>query len=130
VPLSDASTPAANGLKFKFDLGAGKLAYSQAQIIGDQIFLTTDTTDVNATTYGTGGDTGKLYRMDLSGGSSATVAIMGGAAGVGRHDTTTFAASGDKAQQLSLGAATSTPNESVNGAAASKVTRRLWLRTL
>lgn len=130
VPLTELTTPNANGLKFTYNLGAGQLGYSQAQVIGDQIFLTTDTTDVNATTYGTGGSTGTLHRIDLSGGSATTAVIMGGAASVGRSGTTTYAASGAYAQELSLTASSATPAESVNAGSKSKVTRRLWLRTL
>ncbi len=130
TPLTETTTPSPTGLKFKYDLGAGQLSYSQAQVIGDQIFLTTDTTDVNATSYGTGSDTGTLHRIDLSGGSATTIAIMGGAASIGRQGTTTFAATGEKAQQLSLSAGSSAPTEGVNGGSQSKVTRRLWLRTL
>lgn len=130
VPLTEGSTPSNNGLRFVYDFAAGQLNYSQAQVIGDQIFLTTDSTDVNATTYGTGGNTGTLHRIDLQGANAATVAIMGGAASVGRQGTTTYAASGDKAQQLSLSATASDPTESVTAAMQSKVTRRMWLRTL
>ena len=130
VILDETTTPNANALKFVYNLGAGQLSYSQAQIIGDQIFLTTDSTDVNATSYGTGGDTGKLHRMDLTGASATVVSIMGGAASVGRSNTTTYAASGEKAQQLSLSATSATPVEGVNGGGQSKVSRRLWLRTL
>ncbi len=129
-PLTELTTPNANGLKFSYDLTAGQIGYSQAQVIGDQIFLTTDSTDVNATTYGTGGSTGKLHRIDLAGGNATVVAIMGGAASVGRSGTTTYAASGDGAQTTSLSAASSEPTEGVNTGAQSKVTRRLWLRTL
>ncbi|MFN0248199.1 MAG: hypothetical protein ACKV2T_15010 [Kofleriaceae bacterium] len=130
VVLDETTTPSANGLRFVYDLTAGQLGYSQAQVIGDQIFLTTDSTDVNATSYGTGGDTGRLHRIDLAGANPSVVAIMGGAASVGRSNTTVYAASGDKAQQVSLSAASADPTEGINGGAQSKVTRRLWLRTL
>lgn len=130
APLDEDATLSPNGLKFVYDLGLGQLNYSQAQIIGDQIFLTSDNTDVNATSYGTGGDTGKLHRIDLNGANAATVVVMGGAASIGRSGTTTYAASGDKAQQLSLSAASNEPTEGVNSGGSSKVERRLWLRTL
>ncbi len=130
VPLDETVTTNANGLRFVYNLGPGQLGYSQAQVIGDQIFLTTDTTDVNATSYGTGGDSGHLHRIDLAGGNATVIAIMGGAASVGRSNTTTYAASGEKAQQLSLSATSATASEGVNGGAQSRVSRRLWLRTL
>jgi type IV pilus assembly protein PilY1 len=131
VVLDETTTPNANGLRFAYDLTTGQLGYSQAQVIGDQIFLTTDSSDVNATTYGTGGDTGMAHRIDLMGDNDTVVAISGGAASVGRNGTTTYAASGDKAQQLStLGATSADPTEGVNGGAQTKITRRLWLRTL
>src|SRR5262249_6070856 len=111
APLDEDDTLSANGLKFTYDLGTGQLNYSQAQVVGDQIFLTTDNTDVNASTYGTGGNTGKVHVMDLSGGNTSTVVVMGGAASVGRSGTTIYAASGEKAQQLSTAATSSEPTE-------------------
>jgi hypothetical protein len=129
--LNETTTLAIDGLKFVYNLGTGQLSYSQAQIIGDNIFLTTDSTDVNATSYGTGGNTGNMHKLTLGGTIvGTTVAIMGGAASIGHSGTTTYAATGDKAQQLSVGAGSDTPTQGVNGGSQSKVARRLWLRTL
>lgn len=114
-----------------YDLGAGERAFSQAVVIGDQLFVTTDSEDVNQEGFGTGGsDSGRLHRLDIpSGGNASSIVIAGGAGSVTSYGTELFASSKDKAVHVTTDART-TANASTNAAATPKVTRKLWLRSL
>jgi hypothetical protein len=65
------------------DFGAGQRAFSPAEVAGGEVFITTDTENVNAADYGSGGDSGTLWRRTLAAvGSATTIAIPSGAASV------------------------------------------------
>jgi type IV pilus assembly protein PilY1 len=52
-------------------------SYAQALVVGNQLFVTSDSSDVNLSTYGTSGaTTGHLTTVALSGASSTTVVAM------------------------------------------------------
>lgn len=116
-------------LAWVHDLGAGERAFTQASIIGGQVMMTTDATDVNQAGFGDA-LTGRLYRIDVGTGNAAatTIAIAGGAGSVAGFGTELFASSGKAAQEIAAGADPNT-GEVVSTTAPSKVTRRLWLRT-
>lgn len=116
-------------LKWVFDLEAGDRAFSQAIVVGGQLFITADSEDVNQTGYGSTADTGQVYGVDLSSGSQAwTVVVAGGAGSIANDGATLYSASGTAAQQLAT-PANMTGAEGVNNSSP-KVTRKLWLRTL
>ena len=78
-------------------------AFSQAVVAGNELFVTTDSTDVNLGTYGTTPDTGKLWRVNLSGSvATSQVITSGGASSVdvdvaGGH---VYTGSGTKVQRV------------------------------
>ncbi len=126
TPLNESS---ASLLKFIKNLNAGERGFAQPTVVGDQLFVTSDTTDVNAAAFGQSSDTGHLYRLDLSnGGNMSTVVINGGAGSIAHSGTELYAASGTQVERLATNA---------NGATAAaissnkdKLERRLWLQSM
>jgi len=118
----------------KVALGAGERGWSQAYVVGDQIFVTSETADVNLGSYGTSATaTGKAYQVTTSAGgatqttSATTAVIFGGGSSVIGTGGTLYASSSSKQQQLGLSPGTGTgPAISVSNLAPFK--RRLWLR--
>lgn len=127
APLSQTSV--SPYLTWVFDLGANERAFAQPAIIGGQLLLTSDATDVNQSGFGDAAS-GKLYRLDVTTGNAVTaaIAIGGGAGGVAGFGTQLYAASGKSAQEIGAGADPD-GGETVTTTAPAKVTRRLWLRT-
>ena len=111
------------------DLGDGERAFSQATVIGTQVFLTTDADDINQTGFGDS-LSGKLYRVNGSTGTavSSAIQIAGGSGSVAGFGAQVWVSGGKAAQQITGGASTA-GGEVVNTTAPPKVTRRLWLRT-
>lgn len=129
APLDESDVGA--NVPFVYSFAGGERASAQALVVGTEIFFTTDTTDINATDYGSGtAATGKAYRLGLDGtatGSATT--IVAGVGSLANNGTGLYASGGNASQQLSFDAQ-STTGESVNGDLGPKVTRRLWLRSL
>ncbi len=70
---------------FTIDLGVGNRVFAQAVVSGNELFVVTDTGDVNAANYGaTGSPTGTLQRISLSTGSTVGTgtSIAGGGSAV------------------------------------------------
>jgi hypothetical protein len=132
-PVNEGSgTPSVPWTK-AFD--AGDKAFAQAIVVGGDVFITTDSLDINdnsLTGYGAGAaDTGKVYHLNTSNGSDVQTAVVvrGGAGSVNTNGTDVYSVSKDKAQKLATGAQ-STTGESPGSIAQAKITRLLWLRTL
>jgi hypothetical protein len=115
-------------LEITYDLGTNEDAFAQVLVVGDQLFLTTDNSDVNATGFGTGGNTGHLVTYSLATSSATSVVIRGGAGSIANSSATLYSSSSDKQQQLATDAL-STTGTSVDTQTATKLERRLWLRT-
>jgi len=139
TPVANAPLDENSGAPYvpwTYDLVAGDKSFSQAVIVGGEVFFTADSTDINANGVGgygsDGADTGRVYRMNVADGSAATtVVVRGGASSIQTDDgNTVYNSSKDKAQQLSINATDSTAGESVGSPDTGRVTRLLWLRTL
>ena len=125
TPLTENST-----LALEINLGAGEKGFSQASVIGTQLFFSSDSTDINQATFGTTAvDTGRLYSVDLATGSSTAVIIAAGAGSVARNETTVFAASGRRVERI-LVVEESATAASTNIPLKAKLARKLWLRSL
>jgi hypothetical protein len=128
LPLTENS--GAPYVPVKIDFAAGEKAFAQAQVVGDQIFFTTDTADVNSDTYGTNNtNTGKVYQAAV--GSSTvitTTTTRGGASYVGVSGNNVYTSGSDKTAQLGV-SSSGNAGEVIN-TPAPQVSRRLWLRTL
>jgi hypothetical protein len=125
APLNENSS---TYIAFKYPLGStNEKGYAQALVVGDQIFVTTDTADVNSSTYGTGGtSTGKLYTLSFNGSATATTTIVAGASSAVRSTTGTYVGGGQKTQYATTATAGGTR---VDPEATPKVSRKLWVRT-
>jgi hypothetical protein len=122
-------------IPFKISFGAGEQGYAQATVINNQVFITTDTANVNDTTsssaYGLQGATGKVYAYNLTTASTSTMVIEGGASGVVNSGAAVFSGASDTTQQLTgagMSITTSSPG-TVDTVQAQTMTRKLWLRT-
>ena len=124
APLSESST---SHLGFVYALGStAEKGYAQVLVVGNQIFVTTDTADVNAALYGTtGAATGKLYKLSFAGAGSSS-ALVGGASSVARSDNGVYAGASTTIQ---YGTSASPGGTGVDPDATPRITRRLWLRT-
>jgi hypothetical protein len=110
-------------------LTAGDKGFSQALIVGSQLFVTTDSSDVNLSAYGSSTNTGHAIAVTLTGTPSMTiVAVNSGASSLVNSGTTLFNSSSTQ-QQLLQTSATSTTGPNVDVASLPKLTRMLWLPT-
>ncbi|HEU5055304.1 MAG TPA: hypothetical protein VFU21_02210 [Kofleriaceae bacterium] len=81
APIDEADPAFGTERRFVSNLGTNR-AFSQAIVSGNELFVTTDSTDVNLTTYGTTGvATGQLRRYSLTDGAQkgTEIVIAGGA---------------------------------------------------
>ncbi|HVK88519.1 MAG TPA: hypothetical protein VM513_30585 [Kofleriaceae bacterium] len=124
-PLTEATTAR---LAFKRDLGTNEKAYAQLLVVGDQLFLTTDTSDVNASSFGASGNTGHVVAFDLRTAASTSVVVRGGASSLAQHGTQLFSSSSDRQQRLASDALSAT-GSTVDTQVVAKLVRMLWLRT-
>ena len=118
------------------NLGNG---FSQPRIIGTEVFVTTDTSNVNAATFGSSGvDTGFVTGYDF--GTNVAIPAIGqtrtGASALINDGLAIFSSSGSKRQRLldsgTGGAKDAASQVGVKTTAAREVTktlRKLWLRT-
>jgi hypothetical protein len=94
--------------------------------VGNQIYVTTDTSDVNNSIYSTGTTaTGKLYTIGFNGIGTSTT-IFAGASSAAHLAPGIYSGAGTTIQYT--GAAT-TGGTRVDLEAAPHVARKLWLRT-
>jgi len=134
TPTGNAPLDEASGspyVPWTFPLTNGDKSFSQAVVIGGEVFITADSQDVNSTTYGTTpGNTGTVYQVSLANPSSSTTYVVaGGASSIAATTSTVYMGSKTTMQALS-GSAPVNTGDAVNSATNSDVTRRLWLRTL
>lgn len=127
TPLTEAS--ATSYVPFVVDFTGGQKLSSQAIVVGEQVFFTADTANVNAAAYGTGTSTGTAYGYSLTGALQSTdTLVVAGTGSLASSGTNLYASGGQGSEKLSY-SATSTVGEAVN-TNTPKLTRRLWLRTL
>ncbi|CAN5700958.1 hypothetical protein BH11MYX1_BH11MYX1_07230 [soil metagenome] len=142
TPIIDATINEGTGLPdvlFKFAYGSNEKGIAQATVIGNQVFVTTDTADTNDNTnpgaYGTGGATGHVYRINLNTGATAptlgtTVIVEGGVSSVINSGTGVYSGAADQQSRLATDATAATyATGVVDSASTTAVKRRLWIRT-
>lgn len=128
----DETSPACTScaLAINTTLSPGDKGFSQALVVGNQLFVTADSTDVNLAAYGSVGNTGHVMSVNLVGTPSvATVAISAGASSLVNLTTALYNSSSTQ-QQLLAASATGTTGPSVDSTATPRLTRMLWLSTL
>jgi hypothetical protein len=98
-------------------------------VVGGELFATTDSTDVNASTYGSAGaTTGHVVRYDLTAATSTTVVVRGGAGSLANAGAVLYSSSSDRQEKLATNAL-STTGVTVDTQAIARSERLLWLRT-
>lgn len=132
APLNEGSV--APNIGFKFALGTGEKGIAQATVIGNQVFITTDTANTNDNTdpgaYGTGGASGRVYRYDFGTNTQGpTVLVQGGASSVANSGNAVFSGASDQQQRLGTDASCFNCGTSLDAAQAMQVSRKLWLRS-
>jgi hypothetical protein len=127
TPLNESSGPPK--VPFVRDLPAGDRGYAQPVVIGGEIYVTSDSEDINQVAYGTDSNaSGHLTRMNIDGTSPSTISIAGGAGSVGSFDTLVFTGSADKVQRNAvLDATKPTGSSKLHIGLAPSVTRKLWV---
>jgi type IV pilus assembly protein PilY1 len=104
----------------------GQYAFSQALVVGSQLFVTTDSGDVNASSYGSTANSGTVRTVELATQTSTTAVVSSGGSALAASGTTLVSSSGQKQQQTAT--ATGTTGTSVDIFAAITVSRLLYLR--
>lgn len=134
TPTADAPLNQGSGtpnVRFVLTFGAGERAQAQALVVGEEIFITTDSTNPNSANYGVSStNTGKVYRVGTATGAStgATVVVRGGAGSAVANGANVMV--GGASQGAAVGTALSTNGAAVDSASTAKVARKLWLRTI
>ncbi len=106
--------------------------FGQARIVGDEVFVTTDTSDVNAATFGTSATaTGTLYAYDFAAtsGNMRTTVVATGAAAIANSGTNLYSSSGSTRQKASFGAKGVVGQSVTAPEEVTTMIRKLWLRT-
>ena len=129
-PPSLTEASGAPNVPVAITLGANERSFAEVTVVGTQLFVTTDTTDVNASGYGTSGSaTGNVHTYDLaSGHAGTTLVVASGASAVANNGTTLYSSSGQTQQQLTTGANT-TVGSKVDSQDIIHTINKLWLRT-
>jgi type IV pilus assembly protein PilY1 len=128
--INETTTACAGcALALNTTLTSGDDGFSQALVVGNQVFVTTDSSDVNLSAYGTASSTGHVMAVNLTGtASTTTVAVSAGASSLVNSGTTLYNSSSTQQQLVSM-SATSTTGTSVDSVATPKLARMLWLPT-
>ncbi|HET7500575.1 MAG TPA: hypothetical protein VFK02_06210 [Kofleriaceae bacterium] len=124
-----ATTCATCALALKTTLTPGDKGFSQALIVGTQLFATTDSSDVNLLAYGSTAGAGHVTAINLTGSPVVTTLVVHAGAGSLVNARTLIYNSSSTQQELLAVSAASTTGTSVDFASAPRLTRMLWLRT-
>lgn len=129
-PLTETSNT--TNVPINATLANGDKAFSQATIVGTTLLLTTDSSDVSSSAYGTSVATGHVTSIDLTASSTTSITPIGGlsiygGSSLASSGTTLYSSSGSVQKQLS--ATGTTGGATVNIAALAKLVRVLWLHT-
>jgi len=120
IPINQAFSGAA----------ASDKSYAQVLIVGTQLFVTSDSSDVNLSTYGTSGAaTGHLTTVDITGSAATTVVTMtpvANGAGSVVNDTSTTNVYG----AYKLGTTNGSTGAKTDLTTPASLKRNVWLRTL
>jgi type IV pilus assembly protein PilY1 len=111
-------------------LTSGDRGFSQALVVGTQVFVTADSSDVNLSAYGSVSNTGHVMSVNLVGTPAVTTLVVSAGASSLVNFMTALYNSSSTQQQLLTGAATTTAGPSVDTTTTPKLTRALWLSTM
>jgi hypothetical protein len=130
APLDEITVEGAGG--FKIDLGVGNRAFAQAAVAGNELFIVTDSDDVNSQAFGLGGASGTLSRYSLSDTSSPALVdstLAGGAGSVDvTADGTVYVGSGKSAKKIDISSDFDSDGGALYVGPPSGSTRKIWMR--
>ncbi len=131
TPVTETTSASSTGpIGVNITLTSGDRGFSQAIVVGTQLFVTSDSTDVSLASYGTSTvSTGRLYTVDLVGGTSTTTVIRAGAGTLANSGSTLYSSSSSRQERLVATATTFGSGEKIDFESAPKLTRNLWLRS-
>jgi hypothetical protein len=126
--ISEATSACATcALALNQTLTAGDRGFSQVLVVGSKLLVTTDSTDINLSTFGGSTNTGHVTDVDLKGVAATSVVVVNsGASSLVNQGTTLYSSASTQQQQLTT---SSTTGVTVDMAAIPKFVRNLWLRT-
>lgn len=128
APVTELGTDFDGNRAFVITLAGGQRSVAQAVVAGNELFITTETEDVNSSSYGLTGGTGKVLQYSLSGGTFvAQYQTSGGAGSVDVRNGTIFAGSGSAAQKITP-SSFNPDGKSTELTFEVNETRQLWLR--
>ena len=130
VPITELTATAEGG--FVINLGLGERAFGSAVIAGNELFIVTDSGDVNNLgTFGQGGASGTLSRYSLSNTSSPILidsTLAGGAGSANVRGGVIYTGSGKSAKKIDISADFDAEGADVSVGALTDSRRMLWLR--
>jgi hypothetical protein len=105
---------------------------AQALVVGGQLFITADNSDVNKASYGLGAQSGTIitYSIGAAVTTASATTIAGGAASAANAGTQMYTGAGQSQQQMTSATQAKISGDSVDTGVLPKLTRNLWLRTL
>lgn len=117
-------------LSFNQTITAGDKGFSQALVVGNNIFVTSDSADVSSATYGSGSQSGHLMTLNTSTGGVVVTTSGSGAGSLASNGSpaTLYGSAGTQQSVITTGVVT-TGGGTVDTAQTPKITRNLWLRT-
>ncbi|MCE9574275.1 MAG: hypothetical protein K8W52_14100 [Deltaproteobacteria bacterium] len=129
VPIRDTGSNASR--RFSLDLGAGERVYGQAVVSGNEIYVVTDSADVNDPLYGVNElDTATLRRISLTTGLTVSSTVLAvGAAPVDVQGGVVHTGNGATAQTLDYTSTFDSQGEGTELATIVRLVRMLWIRT-
>jgi hypothetical protein len=132
--LTEATAASTTGpIGINATLTSGDKGFSQALVVGTQLFLTTDSSDINAAGYGTStAQTGNLMTFDITaGGTPTTTVITTGATSLAYNAVSNnlYSSSSNRQEQLAATPSNQDGGEKVDLESAPQATRNLWLRS-
>ena len=113
-------------------LTSGDKSFSQVLVVGTELFLTSDSSDINLATYGTStAQTGHLMKVDLTGAgtSGTTTVITSGATSLAYNASGNNLYSSSRNRQERLSTTATTTGEKVDLESIPMISRHLWLRS-
>jgi hypothetical protein len=126
--ISEATTACSGcALALNTTLTSGDKAFSQALIVGTQLFVTADSSDINSSAYGSGSNTGRVMAVTLTGTPAVTTVQVSAGASALVNSATTLYNSSSTQQQILATSASSTVGATVDSTSTPKLTRMLWL---
>jgi hypothetical protein len=128
VPFDETDVAGLGG--FSISLGVGQRAFAQPTVVGGDLFVLTDSEDINSATYGLSGASGTLTQINAGTGTVVlTQAVEGGASSLDYsfNEGRVFLSGKGRVEEINLASFTPVGTPVGLGATARSI-RRMWLK--